>query len=284
LRALNGEAIRMFRFNWFLVLAALALGGPRALAAEERPSHCMAIARAMPPHLGPVVIKAAFQPASEPVASEVKITYAGHSTFVIESRGGVRIATDFSGFHGASPPPRVVTMNKAHSSHFTAFPDPGIEHVLKGWNPDGGPARHRLVVDDVYIRNVTTDIRSGESGVMEADGNSIFIFEVADLCIGHLGHLHHLLDDSDYGAIGRLDIVMVPVDGGLTLSHEGMSGIVKRLYSSMVLPMHRRMTTIDQFLARVRGKFEVRYANSDSITVSLKTLPDQPTIMILDGL
>ena len=47
----------------------------------------------------------------------------------------------------------------------------------------------RSVVDDVYIRNVPTDIRNG--GAMEADGNSIFIFEVAGLCIGHLGHLHH---------------------------------------------------------------------------------------------
>jgi hypothetical protein len=25
------------------------------------------------------------------------------------------------------------------------------------------------------------------------DGNSVFIFEVAGLCIGHLGHLHHEL-------------------------------------------------------------------------------------------
>ena len=45
------------------------------------------------------------------------------------------------------------------------------------------------MVDDVYIRNVPTDIRSW-GGELERDGNSIFIFEVADLCIGHLGHLH----------------------------------------------------------------------------------------------
>ena len=80
-------------------------------------------------------------------------------------------------------------MNKAHRTHYTDFPDPGIEYVLRGWNPDGGPAKHALVVDDVYIRNVTTDIRSWAAR-LERDGNSIFIFEVAGLCIGHLGHLH----------------------------------------------------------------------------------------------
>ena len=66
----------------------------------------------------------------------------------------------FSGVYGANPLPRVVTMNKAHRTHYSDFPDPGIEYVLRGWNPDGGPARHALVVDDVYIRNVPTDIRN----------------------------------------------------------------------------------------------------------------------------
>ena len=74
---------------------------------------------------------------------KVTITYAGHSTYVIETPGGVRAATDFSGYHGYDPLPRVVTMNRAHSTHYTMNPDPGIEHVLPGWNTDGdGPAEH----------------------------------------------------------------------------------------------------------------------------------------------
>ncbi|NIX22805.1 MAG: Zn-dependent hydrolase, partial [Actinobacteria bacterium] len=93
---------------------------------------------------------------------------------------------------------------------YTDFPDPAIEHVLRGWNPEGGPAEHDLDVGDVHIRNVPTDIR-GWSGLVEPDGNSIFIFEVADLCIGHLGHLHHRLSDADLALIGRLDVVFAPV-------------------------------------------------------------------------
>ena len=88
-------------------------------------------------------------------------------------------------------------------------------------------------VGDVYIRNVPTDIRRyyGEDsgGEMIKDGNSIFIFEVAGLCIGHLGHLHHKLDDTHFAAIGRLDIVMVPIDGTYTMSLDGVSEITKRL-------------------------------------------------------
>ena len=246
--------------------------------AEPIPSRCIAIAQELPK-----VTYASFTPAQAYVEGDVTITYAGHSTYVIETPGGVRIATDFSGYFGAEPLPRVVTMNRAHRTHFTDFPDPGIEHVLPGWNPDGGAARHAVVVDDVYVRNVPTDIRSWDGG-MAADGNSIFIFEVAGLCIGHLGHLHHRLEDAHYGAIGRLDILMVPIDGGMTLSVDGMSEIAKRLFSSIILPMHRHATPLSEFTSRMGETFEVKFLGSRSFPVSLRTLPRRPTILVPEGL
>ena len=251
---------------------------PLAAAAQDQPppSKCVAIAQALPS-----VTYASFAPAQLFVEGDVTITYVGHSTYIIETPAGVRIATDFSGVYGREPLPRVVTMNKAHRTHFSDTPDPGIEHVLRGWNPDGGAARHALVLDDVYIRNVPTDIR--RFGALEADGNSIFIFEVAGLCIGHLGHLHHHLEDAHYGAIGRLDIVMVPVDGGMTLSLDRMSEITTRLYSSMILPMHRHSTPIGEFTSRMGKDFAVDFRASRSLKVSLRTLPDRPTIIVLDG-
>ena len=273
----------MKRLSACLFFTIINLFGISGAVAQQVPmvSQCMAVANALPQQWQPKVIKVAYTPAAVE-APEVLIRYAGHSTFVIETPGGVRIATDFSGMHGYSPLPRVVTMNKAHSTHFTFNPDPAIEHVLTGWDPDGtGPVKHALAVDDAFIRNVPTDIRSG--GMMEEGGNSIFIFEVAGLCIGHLGHLHHHLEDKHYAAIGRLDVVMIPVDGGLTLSHEGMSEIVKRLQSSLVLPMHRRFSRIEDFLSRVGEGFAIDQSDDDSVTVSLTTLPRRPTILVLRG-
>lgn len=267
------------------VLLTLAFQPFAASAQEEPPpSRCVAIAEALPsatyasftaPNAQTSRLAEAF------VDGDVTITYAGHSTYIIETPAGVRIATDFSGVYGADPLPRVVTMNKAHRTHYSDHPDPAIEYVLRGWNPDGGPARHALVVDDVYIRNVPTDIRNG--GDLGKDGNSIFIFEVAGLCIGHLGHLHHRLEDAHYGAIGRLDILMVPIDGGMTLSLDRMTEITARLYSSMILPMHRHATPISEFTGRMGDDFAVEFLSGRSLTVSLKTLPDRPTIVILDG-
>ena len=57
---------------------------------------------------------------------EVAITYAGHSTYYIDTPGGVRIATDYSGAYQIGRLPDVVTMNRAHSTHYTLFPDPRI--------------------------------------------------------------------------------------------------------------------------------------------------------------
>jgi len=259
-----------------LIAFFLALLIPAAVhAQEQRPSTCMAVADSLPD-----VKFVSFQQLAA-TEGEVSITYAGHSTYIIETPAGVTIATDFSGIYGGAPTPRVVTMNRAHSTHYTLYPDPAIEYVLTGWNPDGGAIKHSLVVDDVYIRNVTTDIR----GFSEAskDGNSIFIFEVAGLCIGHLGHLHHELDDSHYAAIGRLDVVMVPIDGGLTLSIDSMSEIARRLSSSIILPMHRFSTPIGTFAERMGEGFDVEFHEGRTIRVSIGSLPKQPTIIVLEG-
>lgn len=269
----------------FAVIALLHFLWPMPAHAQSSPppvSQCQAIAQSLPD-----VIFASFKPPAAlgvqaTATDEVNITYVGHSTFLIETPGGVSIATDYSGWYAPPKVPDVVTMNKAHSSHYTLTPDPAIKHVLHGWGDDGQPADHDVVIGDTYIRNVTTDIRSF-GGAMEPDGNSIFIFEVAGLCIGHLGHLHHELDDTDYAEIGRLDVLMVPVDGGLTMGAESMSRVVTRLRSSLILPMHRRGPPVTNFLQMFGDGFDKSFATQASVTVSLRSLPKKPLIYILQG-
>ncbi|MFS2154689.1 MBL fold metallo-hydrolase [Rhizobium sp. Rhizsp42] len=276
----------------FLVFAMTTLSGllpgwlgPDAAQAQEarrNVSQCQAIAQSIP--------KATFASFSGavPIAGAadnetVTLTYIGHSTFLIETPGGVSIATDYSGWYTPPRMPMVATMNRAHSSHYTLTPDPAIKYVLHGWSDvPGEKAKIDLTVGDTYIRNVTTDIRGGYGGP-QADGNSIFIFEVAGLCIGHLGHLHYELTDAHYTEIGRLDIVMVPVDGGLTMGADSMSRIIKRLRSSLVLPMHQQRP-LANFLSMFGPDFDVVYATGNSIDVSMRTLPKKPQIFVAKGM
>src|SRR5882724_8991672 len=263
------------------ILAVLgSLIGP-ALAEDAPRSECLAMANA-PPRATPVNLRRAAAN-----TDEVAITYAGHSTYFIDTPGGVRIATDYSGAYQIGRLPDVVTMNRAHSTHYSLFPDPKIPHVLHGWGENGQPALVSTRVGDVYIRNVTTDIRryygEGSGGEMIKDGNSIFIFEVAGLCIGHLGHLHHKLDETHFAAIGRLDIVMVPIDGTYTMSLDGVSEITRRLRSSVVLPMHRFATPLEEFMRLIGQQFEIDQRSERTLKISRETLPSTPTVIILEG-
>ena len=267
-------------------LAAFAAPHPAAAQDQRAPvSQCQAIAQNIPK-----ATFASFSGTARPVSAvsegeDVKFTFLGHSTFEIDTPGGIVIATDYNGWYRPATLPDVVTMNKAHTTHYTLTPDPGIKHVLHGWSDvPGETANINLVVGDAYIRNVTTDIRfSYGLGGSQENGNSIFIFEIAGLCIGHLGHLHYELTDTHYAEIGRLDVVMVPVDGGLTMGADSMSRVIKRLRSSLILPMHRRGPPVDTFVSMFGQDFDVAYAPDDSITVSMRTLPKKPLIYVLKG-
>ena len=220
--------------------------------------------------------------ASADPEGEVTIRFVGHATFLIETAGGVSIATDYTGWSGPVEVPTVVTMNNAHSTHWTPSPDPRIPHVLKGW-PEGEQVRaeHWLEVGDALVRNVSTDIRGWDRGSVR-NGNSIFIFEVGKLCIGHLGHLHHTLGADHYAAIGRLDVVMAPVDGGPTLPLPEMTAILKRVRASVVLPMHYwGYSSLDRFLAGMAGEFRVIRSEEPTITLTPRTLPSAPSIAVL---
>lgn len=261
------------------VLFLMFVWAGMAIAQEETrtPSHCLAVAEAtegleylVPASLGPVA------------PETVRIHYISHASFLIRSHGGLNMVTDYTGFTGRAPMiPDVVTMNHAHSTHWTANPDPAIPHVLPGWGPFGEGITHRLDLGEVLVRNVSTDIRSQFSG-MEEKGNSIFVFEMAGLCIGHLGHLHHEPDTAQYAALGRLDVVMVPVDGGFTLDLATMINVVKRLRSSVVIPMHWfSLTALDDFLVGMSDEFAVVEVGGAALEMSLDRLPSRPTIMVL---
>ena len=245
----------------------------------RRLSHCIAIADAAPGI--EYLHKASWR---DPVPKySVRLQYIAHASFLIQTQGGLSAVTDYTGFIGTAPLiPDVVTMNHAHDTHWTASPDPAIPHVLEGWGPFGEGIEHHLDLGEMLVRNVSTDIRSPYGG-SEAKGNSIFVFEVEGLCIGHLGHLHHIPDDAQFAALGRLDVVMAPVDGGYTLPLADMVKVVNRLRSSLVIPMHWFSGySLGRFLEDIEGSFAVSRPGVSSIEVSLRSLPDRPTVLVLE--
>jgi L-ascorbate metabolism protein UlaG (beta-lactamase superfamily) len=248
-----------------------------AFAEGRRDSACLAMSEGEAR-----VIPAAFGAPLE--AETVRIRFLGHASFALETPGGQVVVTDYTGYIGnPDVVPDVVTMNIAHDTHFTDTPDPRIPLVLRGWGEVGEPARIDEEMGDLRVRNVTSDLRGpfGEGG--RKDGNSIFIFEAAGLCIGHLGHLHQVLSDAQHAAIGRLGVVMVPVDGGFTMDPDSMAKVVTRFRARLVLPMHWFSADgLVSFIKRMQPTFEVEIASGPEVEVSLESLPRRPTILVLE--
>ncbi len=270
----------------FLAASAVAAGpagAQRAQAPAAKPEMtegCPGLIASEQPRIVPAALRLAALG-----SGEVRITYIGHSTFLLESPQLVRVATDYNDY--VKPPvlPDIVTMNHAHTTHFTERPDPGIPHVLRGWAEEyGKPMRHDTQVRDVRVRNVPTNIRTWGGDGTERHGNSIFIYEMGNLCIAHLGHLHHTLTQQQLNEIGRVDVVMFPVDGTYTLDLDGMVEVLQSLKAQVMIPMHYFSAfTLNRFLERVRDTFAVETSETPSIVLSKASLPAKPQILVLPG-
>lgn len=272
-RSLGSQFLLLISGCFLLV----SLWSPAARAAVDR---CIAIAKAPGFRF---VQQARYEPTALK-SDEVSLTYVGHSTFLIESPRGVRVATDYNDYVRPTVVPDIATMNRAHSTHFTMTPDPGIRHVLRGWNPEGGPAQHDVSEQDVRVRNVPTNIRTFADGGTDEFGNSIFVFEMGGLCIAHLGHLHHTLSPQQVGRIGQMDIVLAPVDGSYTLDTPGMLEVLRDLKAPLIIPMHYFSSfTLSRFLDAARPHFEIKTSAVSSIVVSRSSLPAKPQILVLPG-
>jgi L-ascorbate metabolism protein UlaG (beta-lactamase superfamily) len=270
---------------WLIVLAFASVmsgawaqtpGGPGSKP-EMRESCPGMVAGAMPRAI-PVAARLAAL-----ASDQVRITFIGHATFLIESPRLVRIATDYNDYVKAPVMPDIVTMNHAHSTHYTDRPDAAIKYVLRGWRDDGKPATYDISYEDVRVRNVPTNIRDWNGGT-ERNGNSIFIFEVGGLCIAHLGHLHHTLTQQQLDDMGRIDVVMAPVDGSYTLDTDGMIEVLGAIKAPLIIPMHFFSTYgLDRFLQQLGSKYPVDYNETPSMLVSRATLPPTPKVVVLPG-
>src|SRR5215469_15817799 len=267
-----------------LVIAALplsSLASAQSAAPADKPEMTEACPRLVAtdrPHAIPAALRLAALN-----SDQMRLTFIGHATFLIESPQLVRIVTDYNDYVRPPVLPDIVTMNHAHSTHYTDHPDPSIKYVLRGWAADEKPAEHDITYQDVRVRNVPTNIRDWGGGT-QRHGNSIFIFEVAQLCIAHLGHLHHTLTQQQLNEIGRVDVVLAPVDGSYTLDLDGMVEVLHAPKAPLTIPMHYFGSyTLNRFLGRMGQEWDVEMAETPSLVLSKASLPAKPKVLVLPG-
>jgi len=89
--------------------------------------------------------------------------------------------------------------------------------------------------------------------------NTIFVFELDGIRVSHFGDFgQSALRDEQANAIGRVNLLFVPVGGSATIDAAGAAAVAERLAPRWVVPMHYRTRRVnflapaDEFLARMR--------------------------------
>ena len=228
-----------------------------------------------------------FKFAAEMSPNRVIVTFVGHSSFQIDTPRGVRAITDYNGVNGFGRRPDIVTMNNAHDTHFTDTPEDGITYVLRGWpsQPGETEAKHEVTLKDMKVWNVPTNARDWGGGSARINGNSIFIYAIGDLCLAHLGHLHHRLTKEHLEELGRIDVLMVPIDGSYTMGMPLMVDVIRQIQPRVVLPMHYwgrgQLDRFESLMTTLDADFV--WPDRRSVEIVKEQLPEKLTVIAVGG-
>ena len=86
------------------------------------------------------------------------------------------------------------------------------------------------------------------------------------------------------GELGRIDIVLAPIDGMWTMSHEELFEVLGRIKPPLIIPMHfGSMGGVDAFIAKARKLWPVRQHSESWIQLSIRDLPHRTEILFLKG-
>jgi L-ascorbate metabolism protein UlaG (beta-lactamase superfamily) len=176
----------------------------------------------------------------------MEITYLGHSCFKIKGRQATVVTDPFSpdtGYNLGKPAANIVTVSHAHPGH----------NFVQGV---GGPPRvierpWEYEVGGVLIIGIGT-YHDNEKGVRRGK-NTVYVVEMEELSICHLGDLGHPLSDSQLEEIGKVDILMVPVGGVSTIGAASAAALVRQMDPRIVLPMHYQTSLFKAELEPLQG-------------------------------
>lgn len=214
----------------------------------------------------------------------MRLTYYGHASFLVETADGTRVILDpyrhgaFGGAVGYAPidePAHVVVATHTHDDHGATDTIPGDPLVFV-----------HPVAETVGSLQITgVDVAHDEAGGSKRGRNTVVILDDGDVRLVHLGDLGHTLDAATVQAIGRVDVLLVPVGGFFTIDHDQAAAVVDALDPRIVIPIHYKtdradfpIAPVDLFLGTQEA---VKHEDGPSLEVSRATLPtDRVTIVL----
>jgi L-ascorbate metabolism protein UlaG (beta-lactamase superfamily) len=209
----------------------------------------------------------------------VMIQWLGHSSFLIITPGGTTAVTDPHSRHVSPTAPDVVTVSNEHPTHNQARSVPGNARVLRGRTSEGEWIEVNVTVGDLSIKSLPS---SGGNSLEIPVQNTIFVFRTEGLCIVHLGNLRRPLNDEQRQRLGRPDVLMIPIDGQLTLSYDQVALTISQLRPAIVLPMHYDFPEHARlFMQFIKDTVPVRTLGDTMLKLTRATLPSASEVIVL---
>ncbi|MBX3397552.1 MAG: MBL fold metallo-hydrolase [Gemmataceae bacterium] len=226
-------------------------------------------------------------------AKPFKVRWYGQSFFQVESPSGKKIVTDphqIPAFGRNLVSADIVTVSHDHNDHnvLDAVENARAARVFRGIKVDKGRADWDRIdekVGAIRVRSVAT-YHDNENGFSRGK-NAVFVLDVEGLTFCHLGDIGHELNAEQTKAIGKVDVLMIPVGGTYTINGEQAKKIVDTLKPRLhVFPMHYGVPNYDdlngpdEFLDSQKLKL-VRQPLSNEFTIAADAKPDAPTIVLV---
>ncbi|WP_338824712.1 hypothetical protein MHOCP_03090 [Moorella humiferrea] len=214
--------------------------------------------------------------------------WLGHASFYLETPAGVRLVTDPYGPQVSPAAPvvtaDVVTISHEHFDHNYLDNIKGNPVIWRGLTPEGDWAKIDVNCKDIHAYTVPT--YHDDAAGAKRGKNAVFVLEIGNLRLAHLGDLGHVLNDEQIEKIGRIDVLMIPVGGYFTINATQAWQVVEALKPRVVLPMHYLVpgmqgfpiAGVDEFTA---GRANVRRFGEGQIDLKAENLPQETEVWVL---
>ena len=156
----------------------------------------------------------------------MKLTWYGHACFLIETEEGSLLLDPYApgsvpGLHLPELTADRVVCSHGHRDHAWAE---GVR--LSGRTPG-------------YTLREIPSCHDDRQGALRGE-NRITVLEAEGLRLAHLGDLGHPLSKEQRAAIGRPDVLLIPVGGHYTIDAATAAEQVRALRPKLTIPMHYR--------------------------------------------
>lgn len=169
----------------------------------------------------------------------MKITWLGHSSFLIEDSKGRKILTDpfdesvgYKTFNGDVD---IATISHHHFDHdYTKNLDLSKTHIL-----DKVGMFNLCDIPIIGFSSFHDEVKGTKRGE-----NTIYVISVDGYKICHLGDLGHILSKDEVSSLGNIDILLIPVGGNYTINAKEAYELTKILKSHIIIPMHYKTSAL----------------------------------------